>query len=239
MPSDPARERVHIVAEIRRIAETNGGPPPGQQLFERRTGLPRSSWCGKFWSRWSDALREAGFVANEKRPRLDDDEMLAKFAQVARQLGRIPANSDLAIYRRNGGDVPHYGTFIGHFGGKRQLLERLKLWAAANPDAADVAAIIPEYERVVPPSRSRTNGGVYLLRSGNRFKIGCSKVLERRVRNIQKILPKSALVHSIESDDPRGVEAYWHRRFAAKRVKGEWFELSPADVAAFRYWRAQ
>jgi hypothetical protein len=78
-------------------------------------------------------------------------------------------------------------------------------------------------------------GFVYLIKSGRHFKIGKANSVEARHRQLKIQLPQVAeVVHRIKTDDPYGIESYWHRRFADKRLNGEWFALSAEDVKAFR-----
>ena len=76
---------------------------------------------------------------------------------------------------------------------------------------------------------------MYLLKSGRYYKIGRSISPGRREYELAIHLPERVkTVHTIKTDDPVGIEAYWHQRFSDRRKNGEWFELRREDVSAFR-----
>jgi hypothetical protein len=83
-----------------------------------------------------------------------------------------------------------------------------------------------------------TTGFVYLMKSGPHYKIGRTNSLGRREWELGiKIPVPPRTIHSVETDDPVGIEAYWHKRFEAKRGEGEWFNLTAEDVIAFNRWK--
>jgi len=70
------------------------------------------------------------------------------------------------------------------------------------------------------------------------YKIGKTNDTVRRGNEIRIQLPeRTDLIHSIKTDDPSGIEAYWHKRFETKRMNGEWFDLNSSDIKAFKRWR--
>lgn len=233
--------REEILTEIRRLATEAGGRPPGRQTFERQTGIRSAEWLGVYWARWGDAVREAGLVPNELQAKADPEFLLQKAAAATRHFGRFPTTAELRLYGKNDTDFPSHGTFENHFRGQRNLANALREWAVKHEEFGDIVSLLPQsQEKPVPIPRlvsgsRRPDGHVYLIKSGDFYKVGRSDQLEQRVKQIRVALPDAAtLVHSIRTDDPPGIEAYWHRRFVTHRANGEWFKLPPREVAAFR-----
>lgn len=153
-----------------------------------------------------------------------------------RHYGKMPSSAELRMYARVDAEFPSHNTFANHFQDKVEMASKLRDYIAENPDQSDITPLLPppQEERIERPAKI-SEGFVYLIKSGAHYKIGRSDELERRVKEIRVALPDAAtLVHSIRTDDPAGIEAYWHRRFADRRANGEWFKLTTSDVAAFK-----
>lgn len=231
--------RDHILSEIKRLADANGGRAPGKQAFQTATGIREADWYGRYWARWGDAVAEAGCTPNELNRRSDVDTLLEHLAVAARHYGRAPTEGELRMYGRANPGFPGHGTFHSNFGNKEATLDRLRDWVSSRPDFADVAAFLGPRVAVSIAKPARTarpvDGFVYLIRSGEHHKIGRTDNIERRFKEITIALPAAATIeHHIRTDDPAGIEAYWHRRFAERRANGEWFKLTASDVAAFK-----
>lgn len=225
--------RDYIIDQIGRVAKKIGRPP-GRRVFERETGIRMPEWYGVHFRSWGEALREAGYQPNEKNEKFSSELILRKYAEAVRHFERIPAEIDIRMYSRNRKDFPGHSTFSNHFGNKAGLVAALAKFVRENNEFSDLIALLPDPEETDTPS-SPTEGLVYLLKSGNYYKIGRSNELERRVKEISVSLPEEvSLEHAIRTDDPPGIEAYWHRRFSERRARGEWFHLTVADLRAFK-----
>lgn len=229
--------REHIIQEIRRLAALNDGKAPGNQAFVSATGIGESKWRGKYWARWGDALIEAGFEPNAWTGKSEASTLLAGVITACRHFGRFPTNSEIAILRASDPSIPAPRVIKSNLGGRNELIATLHKHIGLNPEYADVLAMLPQVTAPNPkrPKNAKVaDGHVYLIKSGEFYKVGRSDELERRVKEIRIALPDTAtLVHAITTDDPSGIEAYWHRRFADRRANGEWFKLSPDDLKAF------
>ena len=231
--------RDRIVSEIRRLAELDGGRAPGQNRFEKETGIGSSEWRGKLWARWSDAVEEAGYSPNSWNAPLESTKVLDDYAEACRHYGHPPTYAELSLYGRDRPNFMGVNTFKRHFGSKDGIVAALRKRAIERRES-DLISILPDVKTPQPPEvtstvTSTSEGSVYLLQSGDFYKIGRSDELEKRVKQISVALPdKVELVHAIRTDDPPGIEAYWHRRFADRRANGEWFKLTAVDVRAFK-----
>ena len=234
-------KKADILEEIKRTAEANGRVPLGMQKFASETGIKVSDWRGTHWVRWSDAVREAGLAPNQLTGAYDSKELLNEYAQLAQDLGRLPTDPDLRIKHCNDSRFPPANTFNKRLGTKSALVKQLLEFCRAREEYADVVRLCEEYaprHREVFKESSDQDaeiGFVYLIKSGRYYKIGKTNAAGRRQYELAIQLPeRPKTIHVIRTDDPNGIEAYWHKRFEAKRKNGEWFDLDSKDVIAFR-----
>jgi hypothetical protein len=233
------KSREQIIEAIKRTAAENGGAPVGQSRFETMTGIPRGAWRGKYWRVWSEALEEAGFAPNPVNEAHTRQVLVLALAKLTRQHRRFPTYTELLMAKRAGPDFPTHSAFQ-RLGSQAVRVELLRTYATEHPEYRDVLALLP------PPEADDTTAGaeqgelgadgcVYMLKLGKHFKIGKTFSVPRRHQEIAIELPeKPDVVHVITTDDPSGIEAYWHGRFASKNTNGEWFALTRDDVRAFK-----
>jgi hypothetical protein len=229
-----------IIAEIRRTTLENAGVTFGQRRFSEATGISVGSWRGKYWRTWSEALMEAGFAANLPHEAHQNGALILCLVKLTRTRRAFPTYADLRMEKQADKAFPTHGAF-SRLGDRSARIELVRAHAIEHEEYRDVLALLPAPDGVgasIPDEAENVelaDGSVYMVKHGKHFKIGKTYDVPRRHREIALELPeKLDPIHSIRTDDPTGIEVYWHHRFAAKRVKGEWFALTRDDIRAFK-----
>jgi hypothetical protein len=235
-------EKARIIAEIKRTASENEGAALGAARFSRETGVSPGTWRGKYWRTWSEAVEEAGFAPNRKKEAQERSVLILCLIKLTKKNRRFPTYADLKMERYADDSFPGHAAF-NNIGSRTARIELVRGYATDHAEHGDVLEFLPspepeaESSQDVPSAESGdlADGSVYMVKHGKHYKIGRTYDVPRRHREIAVELPERLdPIHSIRTDDPTGIEAYWHNRFAAKRAKGEWFALTREDLRAFK-----
>jgi hypothetical protein len=235
-------DKEHILNEIDRTAKENNGTPLGRDRFAKETGITESDWSGKYWTKWSDAVIEAGYAPNKMQSAYDEKALIEQIISFIREIGKFPTSADFRLKAYKTGNFPSHDTIRRRLGNKPKLVTKIMSYCKEYSEYLDVYEICKEVPTTVeqkaehyPKEADIEFGYVYLIKSGRYYKIGSSKNVERRSYELGIKLPENIeILHRIKTDDPIGIESYWHNRFKDKRKKGEWFDLSSSDISAFR-----
>ncbi len=230
-----------ILEEIKRTAKENGGTPLGVDRFANETGIRPYDW-GKFWAKFSDIQKEAGLSPNQKMTAYDEGFLLSSLVDLIRELGSFPTRGEMRLKKNRQSNFPTDTAYYRRFGGKWALAQKISEYAKAKGynDVVEICSTVVENttEKEEETDDVLGVGTVYLFKHGKYYKIGKSNDIVRRGHELRIQLPENLdLIHEIKTDDPSGIEAYWHKRFETKRMKGEWFDLNSSDVRAFKFWK--
>ena len=218
------------------------GEQMGEKRFMRETGIPRYYWRGGYWRSWAAFQADAGHQPNRPTPRINDELVLERFSEFVLQRGALPTEADILLEKANDPSFPGKDV-LRRWGGRDALLAKVAEFCEGKDKFQPVLNLLRQGSSVALRQRYQTlniAGFVYLLRSGKYFKLGRTNATGRRLYELAIQLPQDPkVVHVIETDDPDGIEKYWHERFSEKRQGGEWFSLSKEEVAAFKRRRFQ
>jgi len=230
-----------IIQRIRELAADRGGHI-SFRAFLAETGfnaqqLRQQEW----WTTWNELLSEIGLDTRRfSVPRTDDSHIARAVAAVIEREECWPTEDALARERKRDHAFPSLSVVRRLR--KSGALEKLIIELSEASGQFSIASMIAkkrlpiQADNIDIESGERVTGFVYLLRSGRKYKIGKSIDPSRRYREVRLELPdETRQVHTIPTDDPTGIEKYWHERFAEKRIrKTEFFTLDSRDVQAFK-----
>ena len=241
-----AISRSEVLAEIRKFVAANNGVIPGERTFVTATRIKQSTWKGKHWARWTDAVREAGYDPNAMTQKIPDEGILEQLARFITKLGYFPVRDEINMQARIAPGFPVWQTIRKRYGGMPQTAAALLQFSRETANAALIQLCEARLQRETLKPKPDVNsprptivkaGFVYLKYSPSLrlYKIGKANNPHKRGAGISLLLPEDLVPkHEIRTDCPYILEKYWENRFRAKKKQGEWYDLTSADIDSFK-----
>jgi hypothetical protein len=133
-------DKRHILEEIRRTAEQNGGVALGRERFFQETGIKESDWLGKIWARWGDAVNEAGCTPNTLTTPIAEQTLMEHYIATVRELGRFPVVAELKLKSKATPGFPSHNTFR-RLGNKAELVQKTVDYCGNHSERSEVLEI--------------------------------------------------------------------------------------------------
>lgn len=240
-----------IIKKLKEWSEKHGGKTPSQKVFFEETEVGIYDRM-RYWPNYGALVKEAGLKPNKfDKTKYTKNQLCELFIQTIREKGKWPTRGILDVKHHGDADFPDSSTFYKKLGLTEALAKNILKFAKSEKGYTDVIdvceTLLNDYESYEDKSdeaiEGTKHGWIYLLKTTFRgksaYKIGETNDLKRRENELNQPSNDQEIIHAIETDDPSGIEKYWHNRFKDKQLKGknEWFILNASDIRAFKKWK--
>lgn len=235
--------REDILKSIQRLAKEKG-KTPSEKDFYAYAAIGIYDLKKNGWAFYGELVNEAELPPNKfDKTKYSHNELCEMFIEVIREKNKWPQRGVLDVKHHKDPNFPDSSTFYKKLGLTGDLAKTILEYIDDKKEYDDVIqickAILVKFD--IDDSKSKAGdkiGFVYLYKMGKVYKIGKTYNPIRREGELEIQLPEKAEpIHNIKTDDPSGIEAYWHKRFESKRKNGEWFNLDNRDIKAFMSWK--
>ena len=206
-------------------------------MFEFDTGTGETKWytvseineLGAHWLRDNYIARLVDTIDGR---RLEDDDEIGRQTK----LDEKPVKTIVRMLKQfNLNLVSNEDAFTKRYGISSKLFFKMRPYVALRKDhQGRVSNTLLSKPMLAKPIKTII-GQVYLLQVGHRevYKIGYTGIddVAQRVISLQTSNPDViSIVHTVPTNHASRLEKELHQRFEARRIRGEWFELTPEDV---------
>jgi hypothetical protein len=226
--------------------ENNSKTPSEKVFFEyAEIGIHDLKKLG--WSHYGALVQEAGLKPNKfDKTKYNKTGLCVLFVGTIREKNKWPTRGELDVKHFQDPNFPNYGTFVNQLGLTGDLAQSILDFIKDKKGFEDIEDIcVPIIEKYkndqITNNAGKTVEQVYMYKYKNQsqpIKVGRSNdVFTRGIQLAAGGHDKLELLHFIKTDDPIGVEQYWHNRFrqlGREEQANEWFKLKPEDVKAFK-----